>query len=166
MRFRQRTFAYSILTVKAYFNFLKHRGSQSWNLNTVNSWHLILSRCGGHYYNLCESTHISLFNEENSVLKRSHSGQVWLFLVKPHSRSFEKKWLEKKIQQNKLMFTMPDHLKVSIVSSHSQFSLLLRPALPTKCLLSVTWLMYPFSAAAVMERKGDKNKSLLENKTI
>ena len=37
MRFRPRTFAYSILTVKAYFNFLKHRGSQSWNLNTDNS---------------------------------------------------------------------------------------------------------------------------------
>ena len=57
---------------------------------------------------------------------------------------------------------MPDPLKVSIVSSHSQFYFLLRPALPTKCLLSVTSLMFPFSAAPVMERKGDKNKSLLE----
>ena len=57
---------------------------------------------------------------------------------------------------------MPDPLKVSIVSTHSQFSFLLRPALPTKCLLSVTSLMFPLSAAAVMERKGDKNKSLLE----
>ena len=57
---------------------------------------------------------------------------------------------------------MPDPLKVSIVSSHSQFSLLLRPALPTKCLLSVTSLMFPLSAAAVLERKEDKNKTLLE----
>lgn len=44
---------------------------------------------------------------------------------------------------------MPDPLKVSIVSSHSQFSLLLRPALPTKCLSSVTSLMCPLSAAAL-----------------
>ena len=57
---------------------------------------------------------------------------------------------------------MPDPLNVSIVSSHSQFSFLLRPALPTKCLLFVTSLMCPLFAAAVMERKGDKNKSRLE----
>ena len=59
---------------------------------------------------------------------------------------------------------MPDPLKVSIVPSNSEFSLLLRPALPTKCLLSVTSLMFPLSAAAVMERKGDKNKPLLEQR--
>ena len=102
MRFRPRTFAYSVLKVKAYFNFLKHRGSQSWNLNTVNSWHLILSRYGGHYYNLCESTHISLFNVENSVLKRCYSGHVWWFLVKRHFRSFEKKMTSDEKKFNKI----------------------------------------------------------------
>ena len=36
-------------------------------------------------------------------------------------------------KKNTFMFTMPDILKISIVSSSFQFSLLLRPAVATKC---------------------------------
>ena len=44
--------------------------------------------------------------------------------------------LEKNKQQqkkNSFMFTMPDIMKISIVSSSFKFSLLLRPAVATKC---------------------------------